>query len=251
VCLGCRLGETPGDSIRAAAKEMEMEDLAAHPDRPPIFAARPVELHEGSLYGEEEDASFQRANRMAAHIAGYFQITNKTDGICAVRVVHADGNPYRECGRPTYKAVLPHESLYGEFDPSGPGLHVMVLHRNANLTPRGGTIIYDTRGANITPADIAPCARIENFQVVTVYHASCSKKNAILKYKGHGTLECREGTKAKIKKGFASIFMGKKSAASGTADDVAAYTLDFATNVGAGDIAIVYSNAVAGGGKSG
>ena len=138
-------------------------------------------------------------------------------------------------------AVLPHESVYGEFDASGPGLHVMVLHRNSHLTPRGGTIVYDTRGANITPADIAPCARIENFQDVTVYHAACSHKNAILKYKGHGTLEAREGTKAKIKKGFASMFMGKKSPASGTTDDAAAYTLDFATNVGPGDIDIIYS----------
>jgi hypothetical protein len=127
----------------------------------------------------------------------------------------------------------------------------MVLHRNTNLTPRGGTtIIYDTRAPNVIPADIAPCARIENFQEVTVYRTNCHGKNAILKYKGHGNVECRQGTKAKIKMGFASMLMGKKSAASGTAEDAGAYTMDFATNVIPEDVDIMYSTS-GGGGKMG
>jgi hypothetical protein len=114
LCLGCRLGETPGDIIRAAAKQMETEDDAQNTERPPIFSARAIELHEGSLYGEDtEDTSFQRSDRMAAHTAGYFQFTNKTDGICAVRVVYAGGNPYRECGKPSYKAGKLMNSIYG------------------------------------------------------------------------------------------------------------------------------------------
>ena len=127
----------------------------------------------------------------------------------------------------------------------------MVLHRNTTLTPRGGTIVYDTRGPNVTPADIHPCARIENFQDVTVYQVSCQNKNVIVKYKGHGSVECRQGTKAKIKKGFVSLMMGKKSAASGTTDDVAAYTMDFQTNVLPEDVEIIYSTSGDGGGKSG
>lgn len=111
--------------------------------------------------------------------------------------------------------------------------------------------MYDTRAPNVIPADIAPCARIENFQEVTVYSANCHGKNVILKYKGFGNVECRQGTKAKIKMGFASMLMGKKSAAAGTTDDTAAYTMDFATNVTAEDVNVIYSTASSGGGKAG
>mmetsp|Transcript_14721 Transcript_14721/g.22204 ORF Transcript_14721/g.22204 Transcript_14721/m.22204 type:complete len:323 (+) Transcript_14721:36-1004(+) len=240
-CLGCRLGETPGNIVRQMAKEME----AANRSTMPVLNAQPIPLYEGSLYGEDEEAAFKRADRMAAHQAGYFQLTNKTDSICAVRVVVTGGDVYRECSKPSYKAVLPHESVYAEFPPTVPGLDVMILHTNSHLTPRGGcSIIYDPRAPNVRVDDIAPCARIENFNEVAVHRVMCHQKNCIVKYKGFGHIESRQGTKTKIKKGFASILMGRSS--SGTVDDASAYTMDFKTNVSPEEMENIYASAGSG-----
>jgi hypothetical protein len=250
-CRGCRLGETPGDKIRAVAKEMEIQQSQRDSSRGQIFSAEPIFLLDGSLYGEEEEASFKRADGRQAHPCGYFQITNKTDSICAIRVVVSGGDAFRECSRPSYRAILPHESLYAEFDPNVPGLDIMILHGNSHLTPRGGTIISDTRAPHVTPADIAPCARIENFLELTIHHIRCNCKNAILKYKGYGAMEIRQGTKAKITKGFVSMLMRPK----GTTEDVSAMTMDFTRNVLPDEVTMMFSTlspaAIAGGGGGG
>ncbi len=103
-CQGCRLGETPGETLRALAKQLEMADNEANPARPFPFNAPPLMLIDGSLYGDEEETTFRRADGRQAHASGYFQLTNKTDSIFAVRVVLSGGNIYRECSRPSYRA---------------------------------------------------------------------------------------------------------------------------------------------------
>ena len=66
------------------------------------FSAVPrIELQHGTLYGEETE-SFQRSDGSRAHPAGYFEMTNKSDEIIAVRVCEGTPNPFYECSRPSY-----------------------------------------------------------------------------------------------------------------------------------------------------
>jgi hypothetical protein len=105
-CVGCRFGETPGDKIRALAKELELADNQENPARPFPFNPPPFPVIDGSLYGDEEEATFKRGDGCAAHPAGYFQITNKTDSIFALKIVQTGGNIYRECSRPCYRVGM-------------------------------------------------------------------------------------------------------------------------------------------------
>lgn len=202
--------------------------------------APPLQLIDGSLYGDDEETTFKRADGCAAHSSGYFEITNKTDSIFAVRVAFTGGNIYRECSRPSYCAVLPHESVYAEYPPNINGLDVMILHGNPNLTPRSGRIISDPRGHGVTLEDIAPCARIDNFQDLTLYTILSRDKNTVVKYKGFGVLEARQGTITKISKGFISLFKKKDES---TNNSQANGTMDMKTNVTGTDIALIYSTA--------
>lgn len=201
--------------------------------------APPLQLIDGSLYGGEEESTFKRADGCAAHTAGYFQITNKTDSIFAIRVALTGGNIYRECSRPSYRPVLPHESVYGEFPSNVQGLDVMILHGNPNLTPRSGSIIYDPRAPGVTLEDIAPCARVDNFQEMSLYTILSREKNTVVKYKGFGVLEARQGTITKISKGFISLF--KKKEEGDVSSPPARGTMDMKTNVTADEIVLMYS----------
>jgi hypothetical protein len=109
-CVGCRYGETPGDKIRALAKQLEITDNQENPARPIPFNAPPIQIVDGSLYGDEEDPTFKRADGCTAHTSGYFQVTNKTDSIFALRIAITGGNIYRECSRPCYRVgnLIPH-----------------------------------------------------------------------------------------------------------------------------------------------
>ena len=96
-CHGCYQGETPGDRVRMIAKTME--DSVTEE----TFAVAEVRLHHGTLYGETIDA-FQKSDGGRAHPAGYFELTNKSEEIIAVRVCEGTVNPFYECSRPSYLA---------------------------------------------------------------------------------------------------------------------------------------------------
>jgi hypothetical protein len=136
-------------------------------------------------------------------------------------------------------SLLPHESAYAEFPSSVLGLDIMILHGNPHLTPRGGRIISDPRQRGVTIEDIAPCARVDCFEDLTIYTLQCRDKNAVLKYKGFGVLEARQGTKTKISKGIVSIFTRRDE--SNTASPGVG-TMDMNTNITSNDVAMMFTS---------
>lgn len=96
-CMGCFRGETPGDRVRKIAKEME----SSVSDE--LCAVAGVRLQHGSLYGDETSA-FQKCDGTRAHPAGYFELTNKSEEVVAVRVSEFSVNAFYECSRPSYVA---------------------------------------------------------------------------------------------------------------------------------------------------
>jgi hypothetical protein len=85
---------------------------------------------------------------------------------------------------------------------------------------------------------VSPLYNYTIAQDITLYQAHCTGKNVVIKYKGQGVIECRQGTSAKAK-GFATMLFGKVSSA---AEEVSAGTLNFSTNVTREDVLFVYSS---------
>jgi hypothetical protein len=144
----------------------------------------------------------------------------------------------------TLLSVLPHETVYTEYPSTTLGLDVMILHGNPHLTPRGGRIISDPRQRGVTVEDIAPCARIDLFEDLTIYTLSCRDKNAVLKYKGFGLLEARQGTKTKLSKGIVSMFI-RRDESNSSLPGVG--TMDMSTNITTNDVALMFSTRSEGG----
>jgi hypothetical protein len=121
----------------------------------------------------------------------------------------------------------------------------MILHGNPHLTPRGGRIITDPRQRGVKVEDIAPCARIDCFEDITIYSLSCRDKNSVLKYKGFGLLEARQGTKTKLTKGIVSMFI-RRDESNSSLPGVG--TMDMSTNITPSDVALMFSTRSEGGG---
>lgn len=211
-CAGCFQGETPGDRVRKIAKEMEASVGEE------TFAVSQVRLQHGTLYGEETDA-FQRSDGARAHPAGYFELTNKSEEVIAVRVSEGTVNPFYECSRPSYIAVLPFEHIHGCYDPTLTSLEISILMNNPEFMDPSSPVIIDTKQNRAE--DISPCAKIVNFQDFCLYRTKCTLKNCIVKFKGAQQLEVRTGSSSKVKKMFS---FNKKSSANMA-------IMDFETNV--------------------
>lgn len=112
-CIGCRLGETPGEKTRSRLMELYIAECDRHPDAPPLPPASYVNLTRGSLYGEG-DKLLKRDDGDIAHGSGYFELINKSDFVCGIKVFYSGSEVYRECCRYPYIAGrLSIKSIYG------------------------------------------------------------------------------------------------------------------------------------------
>lgn len=104
---------------------------------------------------------------------------------------------------PLLRLVLPQQSVYTLFDPSTRALEVAVLHRNpyfiTSNTPLN-SLVYNTRGEEVTKEMISPECAIHNFSEICIYSILCEGKNVILKYQGAGVIELRKLTTTKRNK---------------------------------------------------
>lgn len=204
------------------------------------------------MYGEgdKSERCLRRVDGQVAHSSGYFEILNKSDYVTAIRVCDGGSETLREHCRPSYFArnipplspfsspssspfsynpslitlpltsliVLPQQCLYTTFDPSIRILEIAVLHRNPHLLfPNApiNSLIYNTRGDEVTKELISPQCAVENFTEICVYSIVCEGKNVILKYQGGGVIELRKLTTTKMsKKGPLSMFTSLLSSSS-------------------------------------
>jgi hypothetical protein len=256
ICIGCRYGETPGIQAKGLLKNLYKEYRSQNLNARILSPAKSYSLSYGSLYGEgdKSEKCLRRVDGQPAHDAGYFEILNKSDFATAIRVCNGGSESLREHCRPSYitgmtllflslllllflllldplsphlslprLVVLPQQSVYTLFDPSTRSLEVAVLHRNpyfiTSNTPMN-SLIYNTRGEEVTKEMISPQCAVQNFSEICIYSILCEGKNVILKYQGAGVIELRKLTTTKRnKKGtlnFISSMLSSSSSSSGS-----------------------------------
>ena len=103
-CRGCFRGETPGDEIRTTV-EQALTDNQTELQMP----AKTIEVQRGGKYGE--NGEMLSPNEPRPPPQGYFEIINKTDGVCCLKLLEGGGDPRAETVRPSYIAGISN-SLY-------------------------------------------------------------------------------------------------------------------------------------------
>lgn len=180
-CLGCYLGETPGEIIQNEVQRQLENDEArrqkptntqaklksklgnvknalsiakdgtAIPQSlalPDVPAARRIILQRGYRYGE--NGSLLPSDSTSFPLSGYFEFANKSDEFCAVKLLFPGHDTLFECPRPCYLTVPPTGAVHFLFDPSIEELDLLLLYENMYPVDHDAPIRYDTtaRGAD-------------------------------------------------------------------------------------------------------
>ena len=165
-----RLGTTLGDTLGV---------LAPSDDQPSTH----IQLSRGVEYGGGRGSE--------PPLAGYFELTNKSRKVVAVKLLVKGGNPLFEAARPSYTAVAPGESVNGHFSSAQEGLELIVLTGNPHAL--GSPLSIDTRKPNAHVDRISDAAKIPQFKEFNMFRMTCTKANCLLKVKDGGIVEARVG----------------------------------------------------------
>lgn len=230
LCGGCRRGETPGAAIK---KVSEMYFKTYRPGDVHVTPGVNFNLVRGSLFLDEDatDRGIPSGKAMPrAPASGYFEIINKSEEICCVKLLLSGADSMYELPRPTYYALPPLESLNCFFNAEMDCIVLMVLTDNPYAIPSGRRVVYDTScgpgGAPVT--NISLCAAVAEFRHCVIYRIASRGCNVLLKYKDGGVVEPRQGNSV-ARVGIFSKVIGSKKAV----DD---YHLDFGTNIQSLDV---------------
>lgn len=117
--------------------------------------------------------------------------------------------------------VPPKDAIYGMFNPEEDEISLVVLYDNPYPIPSDKAVLFNTRAPGASPERVSLCARIDQFTRLQVYHIACRGRNVLLKYKGEGRVEPRQGN-TPDRVGWLGRFQGRRF-------DVG--KLDYETNV--------------------
>jgi hypothetical protein len=191
----------------------------------------------------------------SAHKSGYFQFSNRSDNMCAVKIVAEGSNIYNEISRPPYlsgehlavvfhvlfsfllgfislslvfASVLPRSSVYADIEGLS-SVYVIILYDNPNKLVEGEEVVYTSMKAK----SVSPPCKVNFFGKYTIYKIRCLHKNVLVKYKDGGALEPRSGTSRRLKYKAAGFFSGAFSSSKSTTSEGmnADSELDFTTNI--------------------
>jgi len=212
LCNGCRRGECPNLAIKTKIRQQldtENKGESSKIEKFQMkFAAKleeavstvlsdsqnnscVINLLRGSYYGE--NGMPKRSGNKPLSVSGYFELYNKTNEVIAIKLLKSVENQKFEYPRPSYYTIPPRDAVYGFFSPDEPEIHLVILHDNPNTIPTDKAVLYDTRAPGASPDRISLSARIDQFQRIQVYHIPSQGKNVLLKYKGLGLMEPRNG----------------------------------------------------------
>lgn len=231
ICEWCFRGETPGWKLRRKVidflgdKRANKNKIAALSGKHRAKDDHIDVLHhaEGALthvesvlgLGEQHDANGETlpltregfadadyGDERPAPRSGHFEFLNKSSGMCAVKVTvmkrteNEDNELVDDAVRPPYMVLEPGEAISASFDPSRNENHLVahVLYGNKVSMTRGAHIIRDTRTVESVDV-IAPCASVENFEMLSSFRMHPVNQNCIVKLKG-GAAVSTEGLSA-------------------------------------------------------
>lgn len=227
-CYNCIRGLSPSKDLMEVHKNITKIPFSINQRKEYIASVQP-DVAFGSLYND----NFERLDLTKAHECGYFQVTNRSEEMCCIKVV-ADGacNIYHEVFRPPYYTIPPLESIYAIIPGSVNAVLVIALYDNEVPVEEGESFVFKA----VSAERISDCAKVSNFQKFAIYKVRCRGRNVLLKYKEQGALEPRDGQGRRLvhkAAGFLSGVLRTSSSASLTSenDDSEVATLDLSTNV--------------------
>ena len=240
-CVGCRLGECPGENVKRIAEANctasgnNANNLKKSTSELTVPATA-YHLIRGSLFPEEEEematinsvaraelirtSNFRKdplTGQIIPPVSGYFEFVNKAENeVCCIKVLKSGNhNNIYEAPRPSYMAIPPLEYVHVDFDPEANYIDLLVLYHNVHSIPTSRRIVYDTtpEGSLIIPvSNISACANVENFKHFIIYRIPCRGCNVLLKYKGDGVIDRRLGTsiaRVGVFSSFTNVVTGK------------------------------------------
>ena len=227
-CYNCVQGLSPSKDLIDAYKNITKIPFSINQAHTRYIPSIQPDVIYGSLY----NSNFERLDQTPAHRSGYFQVTNRSDEMCSIKVV-AEGscNVYHEVFRPPYLAIPPMESVYS-ITTDLSAVYIFVLF-DSSVSLGDGSIVFKAASAE----RISDCAKVTNFKKFAIYKSKCRGCNVLLKYKGGGILEPRDGQGRRLAYKAAGLFsrVSRSTSLGNTAPDneaeIEAATLDFRTNV--------------------
>ena len=189
MCDACRKGQCPSDRMMTMVEKLFNSGKHRFTFSK---APSPLNLEHGSKFGEDGSGLKNSSNPPSS---GYFELWNKSDAFIAVKVLPEGGDQLWELARPRYYAIPPQAFVCADFSPACKHLDLFILYDNPYSMPDGGALVYDTvndvRASSVER--ISKCALSSEFREASIYSIGCKDKNAILKYKGNGIVERRNG----------------------------------------------------------
>mmetsp|Transcript_41104 Transcript_41104/g.41987 ORF Transcript_41104/g.41987 Transcript_41104/m.41987 type:complete len:418 (+) Transcript_41104:94-1347(+) len=217
ICRGCVKGESPGESVRIIVRRELMAWLLSNKlssnNNSQILAnlengstsigksnrsttgslVCPTTLLRGALSRMKGKKGTADATFRTVPSTGYFEITNKSTEMCAIKVLSSsslacDSDMHAliyESVFPRYFTVPPEASVHLVLDIGEPSVSVFVLYSNSYSVPLDREVLYNT--TTTSRQDISPCAAVTNFSQFAIYNINCSN-NIYLKYRGDGML---------------------------------------------------------------
>jgi hypothetical protein len=140
-----------------------------------------------------ERSRFTSSPNVAPPTENYFEIMNKSDEFCCVKLVKGGSYHFVESMLPSFVGLQPDSSLSTTLDPSIESIDLYILNRNRVLPIPDQIIPEDVFDS---PDDIPDYGRTSLFEHVSVYHVpNVATKNVLLKFKGgsKGAVKLRDG----------------------------------------------------------
>jgi len=149
-----------------------------------------IALSRGVLFGR----GVQTTPSSVPPIRGYFELLNKSSEVFCAKLLIRGGNPLFEASRPSFYAVPPTGVLSALFETSQEHLELIVLFENPS--PPNASMVFDTRSGwtgALSPDRISQCAAVGRFKRFKIFKINADESNVMLKYKGNGAVEVRNG----------------------------------------------------------
>lgn len=185
-CPGCCSGSMPGaelvSKVESAIKKGTPITTLGKPD--PTGSKYPpgeaIPLYPGERF-------VSSAINVRAPTGGYFGFINKTRYSVAIKLLQGGSNYLWETPRPSFEVVAPGEAFNADFSPLLKSLDLVLLTNNPSIPPEAESYSQSTKASS-------RWAQIDQFRDFVIYQADCNAHNVLIKYKGNGVCELRQGT---------------------------------------------------------
>ncbi len=201
-CPGCCNGETPGqpvtEKVEAAINRGTPVTVlgTSLPQSKKFPVGETIALQKGSKFEKDAGGGGGGGN---APLSGFFNFVNKSRCAVSIKVLNGGSNYLQEAPRPSFYLVAPGEAVHALFAPENKSVDIIILTNNPAAAP-------DAESYSTSMKASGSWGKTDQFRDVVIWQADCENRNVLIKYKGMGICELRQGTS--LKRNGLGIFTG-------------------------------------------